>query len=199
MRDKDEDLPRSDATRARLLSAATSEFAKKGFHGTTTRDIAAAAGMSSAALYVHHKSKEELLYLISRGGHQNTLNLLREATTSSPDPVEALRNVVHTFVLDHANVHTLARVVNYELAALSDEHLAEIRDIRRQIEREVRGLLERGVDEGVFTTADPHLTTVALLSMGIDLARWFHEGSPWSAEEIATHYAVLALRLVEAH
>ena len=66
------DLPRADATRARLLDAATAAFAEKGFHGTTTRDIATAAGMSSAALYVHHKSKEELLYLISRTGATRT-------------------------------------------------------------------------------------------------------------------------------
>ncbi|WP_240437605.1 helix-turn-helix domain-containing protein [Sciscionella marina] len=56
--------------RARLLDAATSAFAKRGFHGTTTPDIAETAGMNPAALYVHHKSKEELVYLISRSGHE---------------------------------------------------------------------------------------------------------------------------------
>ena len=56
--------------RTRLLAAAVDAFADRGFHGTTTRDIAAAAGMSPAALYVHHRSKEELLYLIAVAGHQ---------------------------------------------------------------------------------------------------------------------------------
>jgi AcrR family transcriptional regulator len=42
--------PRAEATRARLVEAAIAAFAEKGFHGTTTRDIAAAAGMSPAAL-----------------------------------------------------------------------------------------------------------------------------------------------------
>ncbi|WP_342215837.1 TetR family transcriptional regulator [Nocardia cyriacigeorgica] len=50
--------PRGDATRARLLEAAAAAFADKGFNATTTRDIAAAAGMSPAAVYVHHRSKE---------------------------------------------------------------------------------------------------------------------------------------------
>jgi AcrR family transcriptional regulator len=50
-------LSRADATRARLLKAATDAFAEKGFHATTTRDIATLAGMSPAALYVQHKSK----------------------------------------------------------------------------------------------------------------------------------------------
>ena len=60
----------SESTRDRLLAAAIEAFAAKGLHGTTTRDIAAGAGMSPAALYVHHRSKEELLFLISRAGHE---------------------------------------------------------------------------------------------------------------------------------
>ena len=80
------DLSRADATRARLLEAAVIAFAEKGFHATTTRDIASAAGMSPAALYVHHKSKEELLYLISKDGHEHVLRLIREAIASSTRP-----------------------------------------------------------------------------------------------------------------
>ena len=68
--------------RARLIAAAVESFAGKGFHGTTTRDIASGAGMSPAALYVHHRSKEELLYLISRSGHERTLDLVREAVAT---------------------------------------------------------------------------------------------------------------------
>jgi AcrR family transcriptional regulator len=85
------DLSRADATRARLLEAAVIAFAEKGFHGTTTRDIATAAGMSPAALYVHHKSKEELLYLISKDGHQYTLRLIRQRIAPTDRPVDGGR------------------------------------------------------------------------------------------------------------
>jgi AcrR family transcriptional regulator len=81
--------------RSRLVAAAVESFASKGFHGTTTRDIASAAGMSPAALYVHHKSKEDLLYLISRAGHEFTLLLVKDAVAGSDDPVEQLLAVVH--------------------------------------------------------------------------------------------------------
>jgi AcrR family transcriptional regulator len=189
------ELSRADATRARLQEAALSAFAEKGFHGTTTRDIAAAAGMSPAALYVHHKSKEELLYLISRGGHARTLRMVRAAISSSDDLAEALYRVVHDFAVDHAQTHTRARIVNYELAALSDEHYAVIRDIRRRIEQEVRSLVERGAAAGVFDTPDPAMTALALLSLGIDIGRWFREDGRWSPEEVGAHYAALALRM----
>ncbi|GAB2867250.1 TetR family transcriptional regulator [Nocardioides pacificus] len=187
---------RAESTRARLLAAAVEAFAAKGFHATTTRDIAAAAGMSPAALYVHHSSKEELLYLISRQGHEATLALVREGLTTSSDPVEQLRRVVHAFAVHHATGHTGARIVNYELAALSEEHLGEIREVRQQIQAEMRALVERGVEAGVFTTPSAQMASVALLSLGIDIARWYRDDGSWSPQDVAEFYADLALRMV---
>ncbi|HLU60312.1 MAG TPA: TetR family transcriptional regulator [Pseudonocardia sp.] len=191
-------LTRADATRARLLDAAIAAFAAKGFHGTTTRDVAAAAGMSPAALYVHHRSKEELLYLISRAGHEATLRLVQDAIGSSDDPAVALRRVIHDFAVHHARGHTSARIVNYELAALTPEHFAEIRELRRRIEAELRALIERGVAAGVFTVPDPSMACTALLSLGIDIARWYREEGRWSPEDIGERYAEMALRMVGA-
>lgn len=185
-------------SRDRLQAAAVAAFASKGFHGTTTRDIAAAAGMSPAALYVHHRSKEELLYLISREGHERTLALVRDAVAGADDPVRRLRAVVHAFTVHHARGHTGARIVNYELAALSPEHLREITGLRRAIEQEMRDLVEAGVAAGAFTTTNPRMAALALLSLGIDVARWFRDDGEWSPEDVADYYSELALRIVGA-
>jgi AcrR family transcriptional regulator len=184
--------------RSRLLSAAVAAFAARGFHGTTTRDIAAAAGMSPAALYVHHRSKEELLHQISRAGHEATLVLVQDAVASSDDPVAQLARLVSDFVRHHAVAHTSARIVNYELAALSEPHLAEITELRHRIDVVVRDLVERGVAAGVFTTPDPVMTASALLSMGIDVARWYRDEGAWTPDDVAAHYRELALRMVGA-
>ena len=194
----DEIRQEQPSARARLVAAAVESFAAKGFHGTTTRDIASAAGMSPAALYVHHRSKEEMLYGISRAGHDRTLALVQEAVASSGDPREQLLSVVRAFVVHHAEGHTGARVVNYELAALSPEHLEEIAAIRRAIEQEMRDVVERGVAAGSFHTADSQMTALALLSLGIDVARWYRDEGTWTPEQIAEHYCTLALRIVGA-
>jgi AcrR family transcriptional regulator len=190
----------TDATdaRGRLVAAAVESFAAKGFHGTTTRDIASAARMSPAALYVHHRSKEDLLYLISRTGHERTLLLVRDAVASAGDPVHQLLAVVREFTAHHARGHTSARIVNYELAALSAEHLGEIADIRRSIEQEMRHVVEAGVASGAFHTSSPRMTALALLSLGIDVARWYRDEGEWSPEEIADYYGEIALRIVGA-
>lgn len=193
-----EDRSRADETRARLLEAAVIAFAERGFHGSTTRDITSIAGLSTAAIYVHHRSKEELLYQISHTGHLNTLERIREAMGFSEDPVEQLVAVVREFVIHHARAHTVARVINYELNALSPEHQREIKEIRHIIDAEIRQLIERGVSAGVFDNPNPHLAAVALLSLGIDLARWYREDGPASPEEIGDYYVDLALRIVGA-
>ncbi|MFE2996074.1 TetR family transcriptional regulator [Nocardia sp. NPDC059246] len=193
-----EDRSRADETRARLLDAAVAAFAERGFHGATTRDITSIAGLSTAAIYVHHRSKEELLYQVSHTGHLDTLERMREAVAASDDPVEQLVAVIRQFAIHHARAHTVARVINYELAALSPEHQREIKEIRHVIDTEMRQLIERGVDAGVFDNPNPRMAAVALLSLGIDLARWYREGGPLSPEEIGDYYVDLALRIVGA-
>lgn len=189
---------RAEATRARLLEAAVTAFSEKGFHGTTTRDIASAAGMSPAAVYVHHKSKEELLFLISRQGHQQALDVVREARTTTPDPVAQVATVGRAFAAYHAHHHTVARILNYELAALSEEHRAVIDELRTGIDRELRDLVREGVAAGVFATPDPALAATALASLSIDIARWYREDGEWTPDQIGDYYSDLALRLVGA-
>ena len=187
---------RAGDARARLLEAAVEALAARGFHGTTTRDIAAAAGMSPAALYVHHRSKEDVLFAISRAGHERTLAVVEAAVATSTDPAERLGRLAADFVRHHALAHTTARVLNYEIGALSPEHRAEIDELRRAISACVVGVLADGRQGGAFHVDDVRMTAAALLSLGIDLARWYDEAGGWGPEELASHYRELALRMV---
>jgi AcrR family transcriptional regulator len=52
--------PSSRARQASLISAATSLFAARGFRGTTTKEIAKAAGVSEALLFKYFPTKRAL-------------------------------------------------------------------------------------------------------------------------------------------
>ncbi|MEE1942771.1 TetR/AcrR family transcriptional regulator [Streptomyces sp. TRM 70361] len=180
----------------RLLLAAVEAFAERGFHATTTRDIASRAGMSPAALYIHYRTKEELLYQISRVGHERSVRILTEADDSVAGAPGRLAAAVRAFVRWHAERHTTARVVQYELGALAEDHYAEIVALRRRSEEILRGILADGVATGEFTVEDIRGTALAVLSLCVDVARWFRSGGPRTPEEIGELYAGLVLRMV---
>ncbi|MFK0127471.1 TetR/AcrR family transcriptional regulator [Streptomyces nigra] len=186
-----------DAAR-RLLIAAVEAFAERGYHATTTRDIAGRAGMSPAALYIHYKTKEELLHRISRIGHEKALDILCAAARREGTPAERLADAVGSFVRWHAGGRTTARVVQYELDSLGPDARAEILALRRQCDAEVRGIIEEGVAAGDFDVLDVKGTTLAVLSLCIDVARWFNVSGPWTPDEVGALYADLVLRMVGA-
>jgi AcrR family transcriptional regulator len=184
-----------DAAR-RLVIAAVQAFAERGYHATTTRDIAGRAGMSPAALYIHYKTKEELLYQISRVGHQRSLALLGQARDAGGTAAERLAGAVRVFVRWHAEYHTTGRVVQYELGALGPEHYTEIVALRRRSEDAIRSIIKDGVTDGEFDVPDVSGTTLAVLSLCIDVARWFNPGGRRTPDEVGALYADLVLRMV---
>jgi AcrR family transcriptional regulator len=164
-----------DAAR-RLLVAAVEAFAERGYHATTTRDIAGRAGMSPAALYIHYKAAAD-----GPGG-----------------ATERLADAVRSFVRWHAGRRTTARVVQYELDSLGDEHREEIFELRRRSDATVRRIINEGVATGEFDVPDVSGTTLAVLSLCIDVARWFNTEGRRTPDEVGALYADLVLRMVGA-
>ncbi len=183
----------------RIVLAAIDAFAEHGYHATTTRDIAARAGLSPAALYVHYPSKAALLAEISRDGHRAALDLVRACLDrAGAEPVARLRMVVAEFVAWHAEHHRVARVVQYELAALEHEARAEVVALRRRIEGLVEAEIVAGVAAGTMAAAEPHRVARAVLSLCIDVARWFDPQGSDSPAALGALYAELAARMVAA-
>jgi AcrR family transcriptional regulator len=181
----------------RLLTSGVCCFADVGFHATTTRDITRAAGLSSAALYVHFPSKEHLLFEIARAAHTDSLESLRSAPPAE-HAAARLEELVTRFVTWHARHHVAARVSQHELAALSAEHYRVIVEIRRQTTEVFRTTVEWGIRDGLFAHTDVMRLVRAIMSLGIDLVRWYDLGGPDTPEELGTFYAHLALAMVHS-
>jgi AcrR family transcriptional regulator len=70
-----------------------------GYHGTSVREIADRAGMSSAALYHHFSSKQDLLFRITDRGIEALVRSTEDALLASPnDPASRLRAIVRVHV-----------------------------------------------------------------------------------------------------
>lgn len=188
------------AASRRMVLAAIDAFAEHGYHATTTRDIAGRAGLSPAALYVHYPSKGALLAEISRTGHEAALTLIRRSLQEAgTDPVARLRAVVTDFVIWHAEHHRVARVVQYELAALPEEAATEVTELRRRIEGLVEAEIVAGVAAGRMSVPQPRPVARAILSLCVDVSRWYDPRGRDRSGELAALYAELATRMVGAH
>ncbi|MFL5843486.1 MAG: TetR/AcrR family transcriptional regulator [Solirubrobacteraceae bacterium] len=179
----------------RLLVAALDCFADRGYHGTTTRQIAEQAGMSPGAVYVHFASKAELLYAISSVGHTSALEALEGANDDSiADPRERVERIVRSFASWHALHHRLARVVQYELETLPPERRREIKRLRARFSALVEDELTAGVEAGVFGPIDIQGATLAILSLCIDIARWYGPTAARMPNDLGGLYAEIVTR-----
>ncbi len=185
-------------TAVRIMLAAADAFADRGFHATTTRDIASRAGLSPAGVYVHFTSKEVLLFELSRRGHARARDLLVAAAGQAPNPTEALRDIIGGFSRWHAEHYELGRIVQFEFRHLSPEHRDAVLGLRKEIDNVVAGVLRDGVETGEFDVDDVPGTALALLSMAIDVARWYAPDVRRTPAMIETSYGALAVRLAQA-
>ncbi len=180
----------------RVFLAAAEAFAERGFHGTTTRDIAARSGMSPAVLYVHFRTKEDALYQVATAALDLTVKVAETAAYGAVSPAGRLRAVVATLTAWNACHHAVARVVLYQLDALTPEHYAEVNGKQRRISQIVRQILDDGAAAGHFDIADTTGTATAILSLCLDVVRWYRPGRRRSPEEIGELNAQAALRMV---
>src|SRR5579864_3839207 len=107
----------SDERRKAIVTAAVPIFARKGFAGTTTRELAEAAGISEALLFRHFPSKQLLYREILRLGCEGdpALETLATLPPSTATLSGMVRFMVRRFVLgeqaDRAEVESRLRLV----------------------------------------------------------------------------------------
>src|SRR5436190_21173893 len=79
----------SDDRRAQILRTACELFAQKGFRGTTSRELAAAVGVTEPVLYEHFKTKGDLYSAIieseARSGIEVLSDLRQRFATAGDD------------------------------------------------------------------------------------------------------------------
>lgn len=181
-------------TRERVRQAAVKLFAAKGFHGTGIRDLAQEAELSSASLYHYMGTKEDLLVAIMSESLQRLLDAAEETIAGLSDPASRLSTLVALHVLAHAIQPDDTRVVDNEVHALTAGARAEVVGLRDAYERLWADAIDDGVAAGIFHTGQPSVTRLALLEMCSGVARWYSPRGPLNLDQLATHYAELAMR-----
>lgn len=152
--------------RAQIVKVASGLFSKKGFKGTTTREIAKAAGISEAVIFKHFSRKEDLYKAIidsrcsDNEGGPRLIGMLKGKSGR-----EVFMTVAVYLLEEHQKDPSFMRLLTY--SALEQHSLSELFLKTRAME--LLGFLEDKIHEfirdGLMRDVDPALAARAFIGM----------------------------------
>ena len=152
--------------RNRLADTAVRMFRENGFHNTSTRDIARAAGMSAGAMYQYVEQKEDLMVLILqqiiRSYEANLFPLATSGTPARQRFREAIR--IYYRLLDDNNEKI--DLFFHEYANLSRDTKRHITENDGRVFNALRQIALQRVKEDGLGSVDTLFLTHNIVSMG---------------------------------
>ena len=167
--------PRSsgEATRRRLIDAARECFARTGYHGTSTAEIAATAGCSEATLFKHYRAKQALLAAVIRDAG-SWIESLAVPAGRQEDPAAALRAHLRGFLAD-PRFADMTRVRSFAVALVDEEEIrTALIETRARIRPAITGIAEAAQAAGRFR-ADVPADHIYEMVLGLSFAASFDQ------------------------
>lgn len=186
------------ATADDIRHAALKQFAQSGYEMSTMRDIAASVGIKAASLYNHFDSKEEILWDLTRTAMCELAVSRDQALAEVANPAGQLAAFVSAHVCFHAQRRHQAVLVNSQLGSLSRSHYRKAVDLRDAYEQSLRDIIDAGVGLKQFNVEDSHVTTLAILQMGMGVSVWYRPDGRLSLSEVCAQYVNFSALLVRS-
>jgi AcrR family transcriptional regulator len=175
-------LPKSEATRARILESALTTFREHGFENATMREIAAAAGVALGASYYYFDSKDAIVMAFYEQAQQEMAPALDTILSEAKTLEARLRGLIgHKFQYFYANRALLGALSahidpTHALSPFSRETMA--------IREQDTAFFERAVEDSKVKIP-PHILRYLprllwLYQMGLVLF-WVYDHSPRQA------------------
>jgi TetR/AcrR family transcriptional regulator len=160
--------PPADARNA-IMEAAVTQFAERGFHGATMRDIAERAGVSQGLLHHHFGNKEGLWRTAGRHLSDDFMAYVADALKPDAPSAEAVPNAMRTY-LRYWREHPEA--FRFNLWRLLEGPAGE-RELRSEtLNTRAVPLMQRGQEEGFIRGDIP--AGLALIIAGSLVQFWLH-------------------------
>jgi AcrR family transcriptional regulator len=143
------------------MDAAKRVFSAKGFSGTTMEEIAQAAELSPATLYLYFKNKNELYASLNEHMLRFLGDRLRRVAEDegldTREKVRALSDAMYdVFKFDRLILFNVFHMQSSEaLGALSPQMVGMINGLATEALRTMAGIFARGMDEGLFRRCHP--------------------------------------------
>src|SRR5690349_790212 len=132
-----------------ILAAAMDLFAKKGFRGTTTRDLATQADVNEAIIFRHFNTKEELYSAIleHKAGENREAHLEElERLAVAGDDEKFFQTVATNFLRKHETDTTFYRLLLF--SALEGHQLSDMFIASMTARNPIAAYIQKRMDEG---------------------------------------------------
>ena len=156
--------------RLQILRIAVSLFSNRGFRGTTTKEIAQAAGVSEAMVFRHFATKEELYAAIldhkaCRGGEQFEPEKMAADGISRKDDHAVFEALALGALTHHENDPEFQRLLLH--SALEKHQLAQmfIDQFVKRVYEFLGGYIRKRQREGAFIDIDPAIVVRCFIGM----------------------------------
>ena len=154
------------ARRETIMASAREIFFSKGFNATTMDEIAHNAELSKGALYLYFAGKEELYVSVMSEGLSILFSRAEEALTLDIPPDQMLRKlgeVHYRYYLDYPEYSRIFFFSEHRNVAkqLPRELIQETMDKGMRYFQLVVGVIQKGIEQGIFAPADPLKAAVA--------------------------------------
>lgn len=159
--------PAADSTAGRIHAAARSRFASGGFAGTSTRNIAEAAGVNLAMIHYHFGSKEQLYCRVIELEVVHLQRIMQRELGTDPSPREVATKVPVFALRLHQERPELIQLILREMADGAPRLSRILADLGDHgplgLRRLLLGAVESAYQDGSFATDVPPAHLVAIL------------------------------------
>ncbi|PLR76834.1 TetR family transcriptional regulator [Bacillus sp. V3-13] len=147
--------------RNQMIKGAVSLFKEKGFHRTTTREIAKASGFSIGTLYEYIRTKEDVLYLVCDSIYDQVRDRLQKDLDDTEGTLESLKlAIAHYFkVMDEMQDEVL--VMYQEAKSLSKDALPYVLKKEFEMVSMFEDVIRRCVDNGELALSEKQVEFIA--------------------------------------
>ncbi len=187
--------PRSsgyDDQRELILRHAAALFAQQGYVATSMNQVAAACGVSKAALYHYVRDKNELLALVAEGHVQRLAQVVAEVLDEPLAAEARLRALITRFVREYASARNEHRVLTEDVALLDAVRREQVLDVQRGVVSAFADAVA-AVRPGLAADELHKPLTMLLFGMINWMFTWFRPGEPLTHEQMAPMVADLFL------
>ncbi len=186
--------------RQELIRAAARLFHRKGFHATSTRDIATAVGMRSGSPFYHFRSKGELLYAVMDEGMRSAIERQRQALQKAKQTMTDPRRELAILIRNQFDVllgpgSDFIPVMLYESRGLNTRQRASLRQLQSDYEAAWTPVLEALHAAGLLR-ADVRLARLLIFGALNWAVQWYDARKGASLDDLTA--AALALFIHEA-